>query len=47
MITSHHENCHRSKSELREAEPILSKDGTKNQVEQMVICFPRGTPIQK
>ena len=26
-ITSHHETCHSSKSELSEAEPILSRDG--------------------
>ena len=26
-ITSHHEICHPSKSELGEAEPILPKDG--------------------
>ena len=26
-IASHHETCHPSKSELSEAEPILSKDG--------------------
>ena len=28
-ITSPHETCHPSKSELTEAEPILSKDGNR------------------
>ena len=51
-ITSHHNTCHPSKSELSEAEPILSRDGDhwpykKGQVGQMVICFPGGTPTQK
>ena len=43
-ITSHQETCHPSKSELSEAEAILSRNGN---VEQMVICFPGLTPPQK
>ena len=33
-ITSHHETCHPSKSELSEAEPILSKDGNHSPYEK-------------
>ena len=44
-ITSHPETCYPLMSELSEVELILSKDG--NQVEQMVICFPRRTSHTK
>ena len=33
-IASHHETCHPSKSELSEAEPILSKDGNHSPYEK-------------
>ena len=48
-ITSHHKNQYvPSKSELSEySQRTVIIDLTENQVEQMMICFPGGTPIQK